>query len=96
MAAPRVLTITFEFHIKEGLRADVRTARIEKAVARITGAVQAMASEVFPWSDRLAITNNWSYRWWEESETVNLPATDHNTVSTPASPEEEAGMVLNT
>lgn len=96
MAAPRVLMITFEFHIPEGLRADVRTARIEKAVARITGAVQAMAGEVFPWADRLVITNNWSYRWWNESETVKLPATDSNSVSTLASPEEEAAMVLNT
>lgn len=96
MAAPRVLTLTFEFHIPEGLRADVRTARIEKAVARITGAVQAMASEVFPWADRLVITNNWSYRWWDETETIKLPETDQNLVSTPASPEEEATMVMNT
>lgn len=96
VAAPRVLTITFEFHIPEGLRADVRATRLEKAVARITGAVQAMAGEVFPWADRLVISNSWSYRWWNESETINLPATAHNTVSTPASPQEEAAMVLNT
>lgn len=96
MAAPRVLSLTFEFHIPEGLRADVRSARIEKAVARISGAVQAMAGDVFPWADRLVITNTWSYRWWSESEDVTLQATDSNTVTTPASPHEEAAMVLGT
>lgn len=94
MAAPRVLSLTFEFHIPEGLRADVRSARIEKAVARISGAVQAMAADVFPWADRLVITNSWSYRWWSESETVTLQPTDANTVTTPTTPQEEAAIVL--
>jgi hypothetical protein len=93
MAAPRVLSLTFEFHIPEGLRTDVRSSRIEKAVARISGAVQAMAGDVFPWADRLVITNSWSYRWWSESEDVSLQLTEANTVHEPAPPKADAEPV---
>lgn len=79
--APRVLTITAEFHVPEGLRRDVRAARVDAAIARITGVLEGLAATVFPWADRLVITHDWSYRWNRGTSTIELPPSGDNTVA---------------
>jgi hypothetical protein len=93
MASPRVLTLKFEIHVPEGLKANIRGPRLERAVERITGAVQTLVPQVFPWADRITVTYDWSYRWWHESEVIPMPGTDSNTVTDPTTPEEEAALV---
>lgn len=83
MPSHRVLKLSFEFHVPEGLAANIRFARIEAATARIVGAVEALASTVFPWADHVDVKKEWSYRWWSEPETIKLPTTDKNTVTDP-------------
>jgi hypothetical protein len=95
MASPRVLTITFELHVPEGLRANIRGKRLDRAIERITGAVQTLVPQVFPWADRIAVRYDWSYRWWHETDEITLPATGENTVDSPPSPEEEAALVVS-
>jgi hypothetical protein len=92
MASPRVLTITFKLHVPEGLRRDIRGKRLDTAVSRIVGAVQGLVPAVFPWANRITVETSWDYRWWDETETITLPATDHNTVTEPATPVEEAAL----
>jgi hypothetical protein len=77
--SPRVLRLTFEFHVPRGLRANIRNERRFEAVEAITGAVQALASRVFPWADRMTVRHEWSYAWWDKTEPVALPTTDKNT-----------------
>ncbi len=93
MPSPRVLTLTFEFHVPEGLRANIRGKRLDRAIERITGAVQSLAPQVFPWADRITVTYDWSYRWWHDQDELPLPPTDDNTVEKPASAEEEAALI---
>ncbi|GCB48264.1 hypothetical protein [Streptomyces sp. NL15-2K] len=82
MASPRVLRLTFEFHVPEGLNANIRFARIEKAAASLTAGIQALASTAFPWADRLVVRKEWSYQWWApEADEIPLPPSDSNTVS---------------
>jgi hypothetical protein len=76
--SPRVLTLTFEFHIAQGLRSDVRAARIRAAADQFTVAVQALAATVFPWAERLVVTRDWSYRWMHGQQDIGLPATEQN------------------
>jgi len=94
MASPRVLRLTFELHVPEGLRANVRTARIDTAIASFTSAVQSLAASVFPWADRMTVRSEWSYRWREDSGSINLPATNENTVDVPMSADEEAALIV--
>lgn len=94
MASPRVLTIAFELHVPEGLRANIRGKRLDDAVARIVGAVQGLVPAVFPWADHIRVRQAWSYTWWDDTERIDLPATDQNTVGTPTTPEEEAAQVV--
>lgn len=93
MASPRVLTMTFELHVPEGLRANIRGKRLDAAIARLTGAVQALVPTVFPWADRIVVRHDWSYRWSDEREEIKLPATTENTVVSPPTPEEEAALI---
>lgn len=81
MASHRVLTLSFEFHVPEGLRANIRGARLEAAIAAITSAVQALAPGQFPWADRIVVRSDWSYRWSENSSVIPLAATPDNTVA---------------
>ncbi len=92
MASPRVLTISFHLRVPEGLRANIRGKRLDNAVARIVGAVQGIVPAVFPWADRITVQSSWSYQWWEAQEDITLPVTGDNTVTTPASAEEEAAL----
>lgn len=92
MASPRVLTITFRLRVPEGLRANIRGKRLDDAIARIVGAVQGLVPAVFPWADRITVDTRWDYQWWEHVEEIALPATEHNTVTAPATPAEEAAL----
>lgn len=78
---PRMLRLTFEFHIAPGLKADVRSKRVRDAAARLTAAVQALAATAFPWAERLVVTKEYSYRWMAGEEKIKLPATSENTKS---------------
>lgn len=93
MASPRVLTLKFELHVPEGLRANIRGKRLDAAIASLRGAVQALVPTVFPWADRIVVSSDWSYRWWEDASTITLPSTDENTVDHPPTPEGEAALI---
>lgn len=79
MASPRVLRLTFEFHVPEGLKANIRTARIDSAIEKFTAAMQALAGTVFPWADRLTVRQEFAYLWRDHVEPIALPQTEHNT-----------------
>jgi hypothetical protein len=93
IGSPRVLTMTFEFHVPQGLRANIQGKRLDAAIAKLSGAMQAMAPTVFPWADRLIVTYNWSYRWWEDREEITLPAIAENSVGEPLTPSEEEAII---
>jgi hypothetical protein len=78
-SAPRVLTITFEFVVPEGLAGDVRFSHVESAVDSMSAAVQALAPSVFPRANRIDVTQDWSYRWMRRTKRVDLQPTDKNT-----------------
>jgi hypothetical protein len=93
MASPRVLAIKFELHVPEGLRANIRGKRLDKAIERITGAIQTLVPQVFPWANRITVSYEWSYRWWYETEEIALPVTKENTVDSLPTVEEEAAVI---
>jgi hypothetical protein len=78
MPSPRVLTLTFELMVPEGLARNVRTAKIDRAVADLTRAVQTLVPTTFPYADQLRVSHDWSYRWWEQTTNIALPVTDYN------------------
>ncbi len=80
VASHRVLTLSFEFHVPEGLRSNIRGARLEAAIAAFSSAVHALAPAQFPWADRIVMRSDWSYRWSENSKVISLAATPDNTV----------------
>lgn len=80
MPSHRVLTLSFELHVPEGLRANIRGARIDAATAALKSAVQALAPTQFPWADRIVVRSEWSYRWLESTDSIIMPATPDNTV----------------
>ena len=92
MASPRVLSITFQFRVPEGLRANIRGKRLDAALNTFVTAVRSLASTAFPWADRITVTSNWSYVWWEDQQVIVLPPTDENTVAEPATAAEEAAL----
>lgn len=85
-ATPRVLRIEFELRVPPGLRANIHTPRVETAVSALTASVQHLAGSVFPWADRIRVRHSWSYEWWSDAQTLELPGTDRNTVSNTVSP----------
>jgi hypothetical protein len=95
MATARVLTVSFELHVPEGLRRDIRGKRLDQAVDRIVGAVQGITPAVFPWANRMTVRRSWAYTWRDQLEEFQLPSTADNTVNEPATPEEEAAMVVS-
>ncbi|RZU28297.1 hypothetical protein EV284_6463 [Streptomyces sp. BK022] len=76
---PRVLRLTFEFHIPRGLRTNIRNDRRESAVASLISSVEALAHRLFPWADRMTVRQEWSYAWVDRTETITLPENDLNT-----------------
>ncbi|MER6109349.1 hypothetical protein [Streptomyces hirsutus] len=78
--SPRVLRLTFEFHVPTGLRVNIHGSRVKKAAGAFTTAVQAMAAQVFPWADRMTVRREWSYVWQDhQPDAIQLPATEKNT-----------------
>jgi len=86
----RVLTLSFELHVPEGLRANIRGARIDAAIAALQSAVQALAPTQFPWADRIVVRSEWSYRWLDSTDVITMPATPDNTV------DEDAAVGVDT
>lgn len=81
--SPRVLRLTFEFHVPLGLRTNIQGSRVQKAAEAITSAVQALAGQVFPWASEMRVRHEWSYAWHDhQPEPISLPATDKNTPKT--------------
>jgi hypothetical protein len=83
MKAPRELTFTFTLHVPEGVRANIQGKHLNTAVDRVVGAVQAVVPMVFPWADRITVRTGWAYQWWDDTDTIALPATEKNTVTEP-------------
>jgi hypothetical protein len=79
--SPRMLRLTYEIYVPQGLRRNVQFKRVEQAADRITGAVQGAVGNSFPWADHIQVRSEWSYAWADWSEEIKLPPTDDNTVS---------------
>jgi hypothetical protein len=83
--SPRVLRLTFEFHVPVGLRTNIHGDRMRAAATAFTTAVQTLATQVFPWASKMKVRHEWSYAWYdsdldpEKREPISLPATDKNT-----------------
>ncbi|MGX1268039.1 hypothetical protein [Streptomyces phaeoluteigriseus] len=77
--SPRVLRLTFEFHVPIGLRVNIHGSRVQKAGEAFASAMQALAAQVFPWADRMTVRREWLYSWQDHQQPVQLPATDKNT-----------------
>lgn len=94
MESPRVLTLTFQFRVPPGLRANIRGARINAAILAFITAMQNTATTVFPWADRVTVNYDWSYRWHENRAPRDLPLapTPENSPGTAAVADEEPGM----
>lgn len=91
MPSHRVLTLSFEFHVPEGLRSNIRGVRIDAAIGAISAAVQSLAPTHFPWADRVIVRSQWAYRWSQDDTTVHLPTTSQNTV---APGDDEDGLAV--
>src|SRR5262245_58977158 len=61
--SPRMLRLTYEIYVPQGLRRNLQFKRVEQAADRITGAVQGAVTTSFPWADRLKVRTEWSYAW---------------------------------
>ncbi|GAA2725757.1 hypothetical protein [Cellulomonas aerilata] len=85
MPSHRVLTLSFELHVPEGLRANIRGARIDAAIVALKSAVQSLAPSHFPWADRIVVRSEWSYRWLDSTDVITMPPTPDNTVTEGAS-----------
>ncbi|MET9731987.1 hypothetical protein ABZZ79_15440 [Streptomyces sp. NPDC006458] len=78
--SPRVLRLTFEFHVPVGLRTNIQGTRVRKAAEQFTSAVQALAATVFPWASQMRVRHEWSYAWYDgQPDPIELPATEKNT-----------------
>lgn len=88
MDVPRVLRLTYEIRVPQGLRTNIRATQLDKAVDRITGSVQGAVEAVFPWADVVSARAEWSYVWRDDSEDLKLAKTDQNTVAEPAAGDE--------
>ncbi|MFD5856084.1 hypothetical protein [Streptomyces chartreusis] len=63
-----------------GLRVNIRGERMKAAAEAFSSAVQALASQVFPWASKMTVRHEWSYAWYDhQPEAIKLPATDKNT-----------------
>lgn len=76
---PRVLSVKFDIHFPEGLRANISEKRLMTAIDRLRGVVEGLVPAVLPWSHRITMTTDWSYRWWREEEDIKMPKTSENT-----------------
>lgn len=76
--SPRVLTLTFSFEVPVGLKSNIRATRLAEAVTLFTNAVCSLAPRAFPWAKTVTVQQDWSYRWRNGTDTVELPDTPEN------------------
>lgn len=89
---PRVLRLTYEIHVPQGLRTNIRATQLDKAVDRITGSVQGAVEAVFPWADEITARSQWSYEWRDETERLKLARTEQNTVEPAGGADDEGAL----
>lgn len=76
--SPRVLRLTFDFHVPSGLRRNVHWSKVDAAISNFTTVAQGAAARVFPWATKLHVTSEWIYLWHRGEEDVDLAATEEN------------------
>ncbi|MFE6919705.1 hypothetical protein ACFVAV_01535 [Nocardia sp. NPDC057663] len=81
-STPRVLKLSFEFHVAEDSISNIQTRHLERAVDRIETAVRTLGADSFPWADRLVVNREWNYAWWANTERAyaeyDLPTNGYN------------------
>lgn len=84
-STPRRLRLTFEFCVADGISKNIQDRHLDKAVDRIETSVRTMASEVFPWADRLIVDREWNYAWWSDQDYAHaefdLPPNEYNSTT---------------
>ncbi|MEO3978016.1 hypothetical protein [Streptomyces sp. CAU 1734] len=76
---PRVLRISFEFHVPRALKKNIHGARVDKALDTLAERVLGLAEGLFPWADRAVVRKEWLYNWTDDRKEIPLPATEDNT-----------------
>ncbi|MFI9366508.1 hypothetical protein ACIG5E_36470 [Kitasatospora sp. NPDC053057] len=76
---PRVLRISFEFHVHRKLSKNIHTSRVNKALDTIADRVLGLAEGLFPWAHTVTVHKEWLYNWTDNRYPVTLPATADNT-----------------
>lgn len=76
--SPRVLRLTFELRIPEGLRRNVHWSKVDSAISHFVTVMQGTATRVFPWATKLSVTSEWIYLWNRVEENVDLATTEEN------------------
>ncbi|WP_067467961.1 hypothetical protein [Nocardia amamiensis] len=81
-STPRVLKLSFEFHVAADSISNIQGRHLERAVDRIETAVRTMGADAFPWADRLVVNREWNYAWWANTDLAHdeyeLPANEYN------------------
>lgn len=76
---PRVLRISFEFHVRRELSRNIHTSRVNRALDTIADRVLGLAEGLFPWAHNVTVRKEWLYNWTDDRYDVPLPATEDNT-----------------
>ena len=76
---PRVMRLTFEFHVPAALRRNIHGSKVNTALDTLAGRVVGLAENLFPWADKVTVRKEWLYNWIDEQEEIQMPATDANT-----------------
>lgn len=76
---PRVLRISFEFHVRRDLSRNIHASRVHRALDTIADRVVGLAEGLFPWAHKVTVRKEWLYNWIDQPEIVALPATEDNT-----------------
>ncbi|MFI5822874.1 hypothetical protein ACIA8I_27835 [Streptomyces rishiriensis] len=76
---PRVLRISFEFHVPRTLKGvNIRGADVDKALNTMADRIIGLAEGLFPWSNKVTVRKEWLYNWTDYTDTFDLPPTDKN------------------
>jgi hypothetical protein len=68
-----------EFKVLPDLPINVRWVAIEKAMDTIAERVIGLSEGLFPWAKSVKVRKQWLYDWHDETDEIDLPATDKNT-----------------
>ncbi|QMU69158.1 hypothetical protein [Streptacidiphilus sp. P02-A3a] len=85
---PRVLRITFQFHVNRKLGRNIAYSKVERAVGMIKNRVLELTPGVFPWAETVRIRTEWLYDWQDDWIEEAMPSNEFNTL--PPSDEPEA------